>query len=121
MSLVLFLQGLFMSSKIPAFEWSVLHKQFAVTLAGQSSGGITEPAYTLMLAKTDGCLQAARPGLLLEDGDTLAIIEVKPYRRLESFSEARSIRVQEGAEMAAWISTECTKGLLPSTKNKIYR
>ena len=66
----------------------------------------------VLTAKTDGCFRV-RLGPDPDKTDVLAIIEVKPYRRSTS-SNSLSVRIQEGAEMAAWIASESTKGLLLS-------
>ncbi|POR31984.1 Uncharacterized protein TPAR_07792 [Tolypocladium paradoxum] len=120
MSLVLFLQGLLLSlkserEKCRAYNWTIMHKMFTVTQPG------LEGRVPLLTAKTDGCLQVRSKRELAEHCDTLAILEVKPYRRYYNPSLARSVLMQEGAEMAAWISTECSHGLLPSRGDNKHR
>ncbi|KAM5343288.1 hypothetical protein ACJ41O_014254 [Fusarium nematophilum] len=123
MSLVLLLQGVTMSllqtKKYEPYDWTILHKLFSVTQPNPDNGS---KRTRLLTAKSDGCLQVSRPGQDPDNGDTLAIIEVKPYRRLNPVKNAAAVRVQEGAEMAAWISTEPRRGLLPaSAKKGTYR
>ncbi|KAJ3510293.1 hypothetical protein NM208_g15550 [Fusarium decemcellulare] len=114
MSLTLLLQGVCMSllhtTFADSYSWSILHKQFSVSHPNPNSQTRTK----ILTARTDGCLQAAMAGQNADKGDTLAIVEVKPYRRHIPEPNAVALRIQEGAEMAAWISTECMKGLLPS-------
>ncbi|KND88655.1 hypothetical protein TOPH_06653 [Tolypocladium ophioglossoides CBS 100239] len=119
MSTILLLQGISLSAKAvsarEAYDWTILHKQFKV-MQPDTSGEITTRR-PVISARTDGCLLQTPSNKLPESGRTLAILEVKPYRRQ---SKAPAIRMQEGAEMAAWISTEHAFGLLPAP-GKIYR
>ena len=48
----------------------------------------------------------------------LSIVEVKPYHRVTNRMSMNAIRIQEGAEMPAWISTESSKGNLPPLIHK---
>lgn len=121
MSLILFLQGLLApllrQSKIGTYDWSILHKGFAVSqpTKHQPQGSLRVPILT---AKTDGCL-VARPSdkARAEECSVLSIVEVKPFRR---DSGRKAIQIQEAAEMAAWISTEDRWGHLPAPRGK-YR
>ncbi|VUC32694.1 unnamed protein product [Clonostachys rosea] len=85
------------------YKWSIFRKTFHVLQ-------IREKVEKVMTSQTDGCLQIVRDNFLLEDFPTLSIIEAKPIRRK---SKLNAISRQEGAEMAAWISTEPFRGLLP--------
>ncbi|KPM45734.1 hypothetical protein AK830_g762 [Neonectria ditissima] len=123
MSIVLLLQGvcmsLFQESIYKSYGWSILHKQFSVT---QPDRDDRLKRTKILTAKTDGCLQFRRHGEDPDKGDTLAIIEVKPYRRSKPYANTAAIRIQEGAEMAAWISTDVKTGFLPSSsQKKTYR
>jgi hypothetical protein len=118
MSLVSLLQGLWMpvtdSSKSlkDRYNWSIVHKQFSIPSRLRNE--------TILNAKTDGCFRApykSHP----DDGAVLAIIEVKPFRRMFSNSMGLAIQTQEGAEMAAWIATESKRGLLPSKEGRYRR
>ncbi|KAF5023562.1 hypothetical protein F66182_4375 [Fusarium sp. NRRL 66182] len=117
MSLTLLLQGVCMSllhrSLSDSYNWSIVHKQFHVSYPDPDPESKTGRK-KILTARTDGCLQATIRGKDADKGDTLAIIEVKPYRRRDPEANEKSVRIQEGAEMAAWISTESIKGLLPS-------
>lgn len=116
MSLVLLLQGVSIAlRKEPQYEsynWTTLHKQFSVTQPDAEGNRVS-----VMTAKTDGCLQFSGDS---PEPVTLSILEVKPFRRWTRPSSGKAVQVQEGAEMAAWISTESTQGLLPSSGG-VYR
>ncbi len=122
MSLILLLQGVSTDlRKYPQYRdynWSILHKKFNVS---QPAGpGQDEGRQEVLTAKTDGCLQFSPPASTSRP-ESLAIVEVKPFRRTTSSSTTRHIQIQEGAEMAAWISSEsATPGTLRST-NDTYR
>lgn len=90
-----------------AYDWTNLHKPFHVSQAQ----GISEPRRQVLTARPDGCLQKTPENVLPEESWTLSIIEVKPFRRRHKAE--KTIRMQEGAQMAAWISTESTYGILP--------
>ncbi|KAI1122600.1 hypothetical protein F5Y10DRAFT_253746 [Nemania abortiva] len=64
-----------------------------------------ETGEKLLEARTDGCL---RSRAIPKQHYSAAIIEVKPYLRLEDF---RSIQRQEGAQMAAHISVLARQGM----------
>ncbi|RSL55637.1 hypothetical protein CEP53_007044 [Fusarium sp. AF-6] len=101
------------------YAWSIVHKQYSITMPNPANQSGTK---TILTARTDGYLQAKRPGCLPDDNDALAIIEVKPYRRHNPPANLKAVRIQEGAEMASWISAESTKGLLPPNRTtKTYR
>lgn len=123
MSLVLLLQGVCMpllqDSRLKGYDWTILHKQFSVS---QPEGNSTHPneRKNILTAKTDGCLQVRKQHQDRSKSDTLSIVEVKPYRRNSPESNAKTIRIQEGAEMAAWISSEALMGMLSSMPN-VYR
>jgi hypothetical protein len=96
------------------YDWSIIHQQFAILVQTTDN----DPRKNVLTAKTDGCFRAR----FAEDpdkSDVLAIIEVKPCRRSTS-NNSLPVRMQEGAEMAAWIASKSTKGLLPS-KPGVYR
>ncbi|KAM6511874.1 hypothetical protein FALCPG4_016865 [Fusarium falciforme] len=123
MTLLLFLQGVCMpllqQSSRRAYSWSIVHKQFSVS---QPDPDDHTKRSKIMTARTDGYLQATRDNQDPDSSDALAIIEVKPFRRFTVTSNQKAVQIQEGAEMAAWISTESTKGLLPtSPETKTYR
>ncbi|POR38227.1 Uncharacterized protein TPAR_01571 [Tolypocladium paradoxum] len=121
MSTILLLQGISLSSNAMSaaedYDWTILHKQFKVTQPDTDESGTTS-RFPVISARTDGCLQHIPKGKLPEHSRTLAILEVKPYKRA---SKAPAIRMQEGAEMAAWISTEHAFGLLPAPGKKYRR
>lgn len=123
MSLVLLLQGVAtVLRKDPIYKrynWSTLHKKFTVSQPVAGEGAVAGERRHIMTAKTDGCLQFIPPGSTAPP-ESLAIIEVKPFRRWTNTSCATAIQVQESAEMAAWISTESNHGHLPS-KHDRYR
>ncbi|KAL7796617.1 hypothetical protein V8C37DRAFT_352791 [Trichoderma ceciliae] len=106
MSLVLLLEGLCMYD--PELRgkvgWYPIRKPFSVTQAGVKA----------MTARTDGCLQVIQPNQLEEDSPSLAILEAKADLRT---TESSSVYLQEGAEMAAWISSECNYGLLRGSQD----
>ncbi|KAK7426108.1 hypothetical protein QQZ08_007418 [Neonectria magnoliae] len=124
MSTVLLLQGVCMTllQKLPEYnlyDWSILHKMFHIS---QTDPEDNRTETKILTARTDGCLQARHRGQGPDKGDVLAIIEVKLYRRFRPKANTAPIRIQEGAEMAAWISTEARKGLFPPRSDKtIYR
>ncbi|CAH0046573.1 unnamed protein product, partial [Clonostachys solani] len=94
------------------YNWTIIHQTFHVLQQ-------RERKEQIMTSQTDGCLQVERNDELLENCPTLAIVEAKPVRRK---MKAIPIARQEGAEMAAWISTESLRGLLPGSKpNGIMR
>ncbi|KAF4466903.1 hypothetical protein FALBO_6231 [Fusarium albosuccineum] len=97
-----------------SYSWSILHRQLSVSHPGTES----DKRVKILTAKTDGCLTSTIPGEDPDRGDTLVIIEVKPYRRDKPLTNATAVRIQEGAEMAAWISTESMRGLLPGESQK---
>ncbi|CAH0019856.1 unnamed protein product [Clonostachys rhizophaga] len=108
------LQGISMKHPLirDKYDWSIIHQTFHVFQQ-------RERKEKIMTSRTDGCLQVLRQGELLEACPTLAIIEAKPIRRK---IKQVPISMQEGAEMAAWISTESLRGLLPgSDPNGIMR
>ncbi|KAM5353708.1 hypothetical protein ACJ41O_000358 [Fusarium nematophilum] len=92
------------------YDWTILHKQFCVL---QHDPDNRAKSRRVLTAKTVGCLQVKHQGGTADQGDTLAIIEVKPYRRMKPDANATAVRTQEGAEMASWIATEAKRGLLP--------
>ncbi|KAK5994473.1 hypothetical protein PT974_04948 [Cladobotryum mycophilum] len=102
MSLVLLLQGLCMYN--PAVSnnigWYGIRMAFSIEQAKTK----------IMTARTDGCLQLLQDGILEENCPTLAIIEVKPHKRVDN---RVAIQMQEGAEMAAWISSKPFSGEMP--------
>ncbi|EHK22329.1 uncharacterized protein TRIVIDRAFT_209104 [Trichoderma virens Gv29-8] len=111
MSLVLLLEGLCMHD--PELRgkvgWYPIRKPFSVTQAGVK----------VMTARTDGCLQLIHPDKLDEDSPSLAILEAKADLRTKDSSP---VYLQEGAEMAAWISSEPNHGLLHGSQEAgIYR
>ena len=126
MSLILLLQGVATVLHMahgPAregYNWSILHKRFSITQPGEQTDPTT-PATprNILIAKTDGCLQFTTPHGGPDDNVVLGIIEVKPF--LRSTKAKTAIRIQESAEMAAWISTESSKGNLANTPDGIYR
>ncbi|KAJ4329400.1 hypothetical protein N0V84_000034 [Fusarium piperis] len=124
MSMVLLLQGVCMSllqtQEYELYDWTILHKLFTISQPDPDNEGMRR---NILTAKTDGCLQARHKGRDPDKGNALAIMEAKPYRRYSPEDNAIAIRIQEGAEMAAWISTEARKGLLPSRSDDktIYR
>ncbi|KAL7790059.1 hypothetical protein V8C37DRAFT_385296 [Trichoderma ceciliae] len=91
------------SSKI---RWSPRREEFMISRTESSRAG------DIITARTDGCLKYLKLNLLEEQCPTLAILEVKARRRNNLTS--RAIQIQEGAEMAAWISSQPTSGLLPT-------
>ncbi|KAM6540146.1 hypothetical protein FALCPG4_001884 [Fusarium falciforme] len=124
MSMVLLLQGACMSllqtQEYELYDWIILHKLFTIS---QPDPGNESMRRKILTAKTDGCLQARHKGRDPDKGDALATMEAKPYRRDFPENNATVIRIQEGAERTAWISTEARKGLLPSRSDgkTIYR
>lgn len=71
-----------------------------------------------MTAATDGSLQQIPgPGIHPEDTTTYANLEAKPF---EWDKHRIDIRMQEGAEMAAWISSQPRRGHFQKV-NGIYR
>ncbi|RSM07396.1 hypothetical protein CEP52_005226 [Fusarium oligoseptatum] len=123
MTLLLLLQGVCMpllqQPSLQSYSWSIVHKQFSVSHPDPDD---RNKRSKIMTARTDGYLQATRANQDLDSSDALAIIEVKPFRRFTVTSNQKAVQIQEGAEMAAWISTESTKGLLPtSPETKTYR
>lgn len=124
MSMVLLLQGVCMSllqtQEYELYDWTILHKLFTIS---QPDPGNESVRRKILTAKTDGCLHARHKGRDPDKGDALVILEAKPYRRDVPENNGTAIRIQEGAEMAAWISTEARKGLLPSRSDDktIYR
>ncbi|KAF5011721.1 hypothetical protein FDECE_2181 [Fusarium decemcellulare] len=122
MSLILLLQGVCMpllhTTFTDFYSWSILHRQLSVSHSGTES----HKRVKVLTAKADGCLTSTIPGDDPDRGDTLVIIEVKPYRRDKPVANATAVRIQEGAEMAAWISTESMRGLLPrESQKRTYR
>ncbi|CAI6090635.1 unnamed protein product [Clonostachys chloroleuca] len=94
------------------YKWSIIHQTFHVFQQRETKEKV-------MTSQTDGCLQVVKKGHLLEACPTLAIVEAKPVRRK---MKEIPIAMQEGAEMAAWISTKSLRGLLPgSDPNEIMR
>lgn len=123
MSLILLLQGVCMrllqERQYAEYDWSILHKQFSVSHLDSQDPRVKTKIFT---AKTDGCLQVRRRGQDPDAGEALAIVEVKPYRRTQPRSNTGAIQIQEGAEMAAWISTSVKTGFLPAdSENRVYR
>lgn len=121
MTLLLLLQGVcmpFLQQREP-YNWSIVHKQFSVSHPDPDD---RTKRSKIMTARTDGYLQASRANQSPDTSDALAIIEVKPFRRFTVSSNEKAVKIQEGAEMAAWISTESTKGLFPTNpETKTYR
>ncbi|RSL58717.1 hypothetical protein CEP54_007664 [Fusarium duplospermum] len=122
MTMLLFAQGaclpLLQRPSHKDYAWSIVHKQYSITRPDAEK----EETKTILTARTDGYLQARRPGCLPDDDDALAIIEVKPYRRHNPPGNLKAVRIQESAEMASWISAESKKGLLPPCSGgKRYR
>ncbi|RSM14704.1 hypothetical protein CDV31_005286 [Fusarium ambrosium] len=118
MTMLLLMQGaclpLLQQTSYKDYAWSIVHKQYSITRPNLKKNILT--------ARTDGYLQARRPGCLPDENDALAIIEVKPYRRHNPPANLKAVRIQEGAEMASWICTESQKGLLPpDPTTKTYR
>lgn len=96
-------------------RWSPYRKAFSVNQPDEH-GRPTK----IITAATDGCLQLLRDDALDEDCTTLAIVEVKARSRDKNTS--RLIQMQEGAEMAAWISSQHMSGHLPMrTGDSNYR
>ncbi|KAM6505682.1 hypothetical protein FSOLCH5_013855 [Fusarium solani] len=123
MTLLLFLQGvrmpLLQQPSRREYSWSIVHKQFSVSHPDPDD---RTKRSNIMTARTDGYLQATRDHQDPDSSDALAIIEVKPFHRFTVTSNQKAVQIQAGAEMAAWISTESTKGLLPtSPETKTYR
>ncbi|KAK5994475.1 hypothetical protein PT974_04950 [Cladobotryum mycophilum] len=111
MSLILLLQGLCMydASLCDKVGWYAIRMPFSVTKLKAK----------VMTARIDGCLQVLQNEKLEEECPTLAIVEVKPKKRADI---RKSVQIQEGAEMAAWISSKPTSGVLPSlTESHLYR
>lgn len=126
MSLLLLLQGLSMvlhrsGRASEEYNWSILHKSLAISQPEQTAPGAPAKRQEILAAKTDGCLQFTTSSKDPDDNIVLSIVEVKPYRRLHSRTQFNAIRIQESTEMAAWISTESTKGILLSDDSGVYR
>ena len=126
MSLILLLQGLTAvlhqtGALEGKYNWSVLHRNFSVTQPAEPTRTGQPQKKTILTAKTDGCLQLVTSTGKPDDNIVLSIIEVKPFRRETSRISMNAIRIQEGAEMAAWISTDSSKGNLPHAKDGVYR
>ncbi len=85
-ALILFLTEITLYYKVPA-KWSLHRKTFLFGKAGNK-------AYE---ARVDGYLQS------FHDDKIKAIVEVKPFIRDKKISD---IQMQEGAQMAAWISSD---------------
>ncbi|RMJ09889.1 hypothetical protein CDV36_010496 [Fusarium kuroshium] len=123
MTLLLLLQGVCMPLLQPPhreeYGWSIVQKQFSVSYPDPE----TPPGRSKILtARTDGCLQVRRPNREADKPDVLAIIEVKPYFRSKPKQNEIAVQIQEGAEMASWISTESMKGMLPTKpESNMYR
>ncbi|KAJ4324546.1 hypothetical protein N0V84_003825 [Fusarium piperis] len=123
MTLLVLLQGVCMpllqQPTYKQYSWSAVHKEFSVSHPNPDDHTIRSK---VMTARTDGCLQVKRDHQGPDSTDTLAIIEVKPYRRTQPENNEKAVQIQEGASMAAWISTEGTNGLLPTlSRSKKYR
>lgn len=120
MSFILLLQGLIAplvrtKKEFAPLDWTILHKSFTITQPDRES----RSRVPILTAKTDGCMVAKpSPKSRAEDCPVLAIVEVKPFRR--GYSQD-AIRMQESAEMAAWISSEHKYGQLPSVAGKYRR
>ncbi|KAH7329583.1 hypothetical protein B0I35DRAFT_47699 [Stachybotrys elegans] len=120
-SIISLLQGIWMPTQqrrdglYKGYVWSVVHRQLTIPEpVSHGSSASNSKRKNILTAKTDGCFRAPHRRHP-DDGDVLAIIEVKPYRRDATAHNLRSVRVQEGAEMAAWIALESNKGLLPAS------
>lgn len=125
MTLLLLLQGVCMPLLQPpsreAYGWSIVQKQFSVSYPDPDN---PPDRSKILTARTDGCLQVRRPGRDANKFlyDVLAIIEVKPYFRSKPDQNEIAVQIQEGAEMASWISTESMKGMLPTKPgSNMYR
>lgn len=81
-ALVMFLRALTMHFKVQA-HWSLKRQRFVF---GEKGDKVFE-------ARVDGCLRSSR-------NQVKAIIEVKPFLRE---ADPKAIRMQESAQMAAWI------------------
>ncbi|KAI8712006.1 hypothetical protein NCS52_01465700 [Fusarium sp. LHS14.1] len=107
MTLLLLLQGVCMPLLQPphleTYGWSIVQKQFSVSYLDPEN---PPNRFKILTARTDGCLQVRRPNRDADKPDVLAIVEVKPYFRSKPKQNEIAVQIQEGAEMAAWISTE---------------
>ncbi|KAF9775865.1 hypothetical protein IL306_006007, partial [Fusarium sp. DS 682] len=87
-ALILFLNALTLRCDSVNGAWTLYRKPFVVK-------ALAEKVYE---ARVDGLLQVK--------GDTCAIVEVKPYIRYGSEKILDKIRMQETAQMAAWIAQD---------------
>jgi hypothetical protein len=87
-ALWLYLHGIIIHCKDVHGDWSLHRRAF---IARNASGGKTYEA------RVDGVLQTRN------NNKPVAILEVKPFTR-DYGDKMRDIRIQEGAQMAAWIS-----------------
>lgn len=113
LSLISFLQGLTMYDRdvFGKVNWTPISKSFHLRKPEIKDKNKTN----ILTAMTDGCLQLAQHNVLDERCHTLAIIEVKPQRRLRKFL------FQESAEMACWIASQPESGHLPRASGGLYR
>lgn len=114
-ALLRLLEGISLYDASSSVEWSSGRKTFSVQ---QGDAALGEEVVKVMTAATDGSLQRIPgPGVHPEDTTTYAILEAKPFRRIKHQVD---IRMQEGAEMAAWISSQPRRGHYQKL-NGVYR
>ena len=106
-ALILFLQSLSLHYPSVPGEWSLYRQAFTLTDPSNSDSKVYE-------ARVDGVFRDATSGL------PKMIVEVKPYLRRSTLGVYDKIRIQEGAQIAAWVGTHPPPPQASST-SKQYR